>query len=687
MALPVRDFIIQRLLEYDPNFDVGAGVPTTSLLIDPLSIILQPIVDELTNLQETQSILTILEADDPDAFPEDIVDGLASNVFVDRNPGSIGSDVQRLRFFEPQAFSSQQSALIFRGPSGQRYTNSESVSVTEAEMSLNQDGSLYYVDIPIVAVEEGSTFNVDAGQIVTLEAEPVNVANTANLFGVAQGADRETNTELIDRIRVAVTVRALVTGRGIIVTLTEAFPTIDEITPIGFGDPEMMRDIVFNTHIGGNVDVYVKTPSWISTFQDVTAIPIDTTRTKTANATIVALEESVGYPLGRAPVSRDGVSPSAKAIDGAVTFGEGGDYSIDDLTGLFFRLPGSNITHIEFTGANITATDELEATAPIFGLVRAGMVVTIDTPITIAGTYTVKSLVSASKIQIYGTFGVGSASGVGGSVDENVVVTFGYNPVSIDVIAEPRSTAREPFTIQDVPLMFISSIEVLDPVSGETTGTFLSNEGGYGTGGYGTGGYGAGMADYKLAVNEPTLRHSAKEDNVIELTDAFLGFSLRISYDHASAIPPIQSFAEDESERTVAASILIRHYIPVYVDGAVPIVYDINAADEETAVTVDEMTTLLLDFITDVDQGSPLELSDLVDLFYDNGAVRVDLGTVQQLKGEIHNHDGSIEFTLPTSEGNIEIPDNPIPDPTNKPLSQRIARFRGRDITLQRNLV
>ena len=103
MSLPITDFIVERLLEFDPNYDVGAGTPTTGLLVEPLAVIFQPVIDELSVIKATGSILTILESSDPNAFPEDIVDELASNVLVDRDPGQIGSTVQRIRFFEPQA--------------------------------------------------------------------------------------------------------------------------------------------------------------------------------------------------------------------------------------------------------------------------------------------------------------------------------------------------------------------------------------------------------------------------------------------------------------------------------------------------------------------------------------------------------------------------------------------------------
>jgi hypothetical protein len=686
MALPIKDFIIQQLLEYDPNFDVGAGVPTTGLLIEPLSIILQPVIDELTVVQASQSILTILESTDPDSFPEDIVDGLASNAFVDRNPGSIGSDVERIRFFEPQDFSSQQGVLIFRGPAGQRYTNSEPISVTEAEMSLNQDGTLYYIDIPIVALEEGEDFNVDAGGITTMEAEPVGVANVTNLYGISDGRDRETNTELIDRIKVAVTVRALVTGRGIIVTLTENFTTIEEIQPIGFGDPEMMRDIVYNVHIGGNVDVYIKNPSFTESYQDFFGLEVDTSRQRATSATVYAPEHSVGYFLNYFPIDRTNGAPVVKTIDNLYTYTEVTDYLITDADGQFYRVNGGGIFHIEGTTAAVTDTKTLTLVGA-FNAVRPGMILTIDTPATVAGIYTVKSN-TADEIVIYGEFPVGSETGVNYNVDDLLVVTFEYNPISIDIIKEARSTDREEFTITDVPLMFIDSIEILDPLSGEPTGDELSKNAGYGAGGYGAGPYGIGNgADYRFVVEEPTLRHSELEDNYIEISSLYLASAIRVNYQYASAIPAIQAFMDDRNNQSVTASLIARHFIPVYVDGSSPIIYDIPASEETTALSVDEMTELVKQYVDDIDEGNALELSDIVDLLYDNGADRVDLGSLGYLRGEIHNHDGSIQFTLPDDEGSMSIPDEEIPDPTDAPLSSRIARFRARDIELERNVV
>jgi len=267
-------------------------------------------------------------------------------------------------------------------------------------------------------------------------------------------------------------------------------------------------------------------------------------------------------------------------------------------------------------------------------------------------------------------------------------VTFEYNPVALDVIGESRDSLRDDFTITDVPLMYISSIQVLDAISGEPTGETLDSKGGFGAGGFGMGGFGIGAgADYRLVVEEPTLRHSVREDNYIEFAEAWAAASLRVNFWYGSAIAAIQAFCDDRNNQNQCASLLVRCFIPVYVDATETIIYDIDVADETTAISADDMLTLIKTAIDDVDAGRALEFSDLIDVFYNNGAVRVDLGTLESLRGEIHNQDGAVTFIKPTSDGSLTIPDDDIPDPTDRPLSPRIARFKARSITLQRNVV
>lgn len=699
MTLPITSFILERLLEYDPGFDTGAGVATTGLLVEPLAVILQPVANEISAIQASGSILTILESNDPDGYPEDIVDAIASNAFVERMSGQIGSTVERIRFFEPQAFSAAQGILTFRASSGQRFTNSESVAVSRAEMALNHDGSLYYIDVPIIALEEGAVFNVVAGSIITMEAEPAGVANLTNLFKVTQGRNRETNTELIARIKVAITVRALVTGRGIITMLTENFASIVEIEPIGFGDPEMMRDIVYNVHIGGNVDVYVRTAEFDDSYKDVFSLELDITRRATGLSVVSCIQAGSPYSLAHQAVNRTYVQPVVTTIDDAMTYRNGIDYTINDISGEITRLANaiedpavispSTVFHVAATGASIPTNKTLQKTG-LFSEVRPGMIVVVTAPSSVAGTYTIKESLDANTASIYGTFPGTSfpVAGVSATIDDNLKVSYEYSPVSIDIAAAARSEDRLGYSITDVPMMLVTTVEELDPLSGEPTGVLFSGTGGLGAGYFGAGGFGIGTEpDYRLVVPTPALRFSVSESLFLEFSQSFLGRSVRVSYKHAAAIPALQSFADDRNNQSQSASLLIKQFVPIYVDSRKNIEYDIRAADELSAISVDDMTAIVKTFIDNIDEGRPLELSDLVDAMYDNGAVEVDLDGLQGLRGAVHHHNGSVEFIVPSDQGIMTIPSENITDPSDKPLSPRISRFVANEITLSRSIV
>lgn len=689
MALPITDFIVQRLLEFDPTFDVGSGVATTGLLIEPLSVVLQPIVDELSVVQATQSVLTILDSSDPDSFPEDIVDAIASNVFVERDAGQVGSAVQRLRFFEPQSFSAPKGALVWLGPSGQRFVNSAAVAISKAEMAIHQDGTLYYVDIPIVALEEGAAFNTDAGTILDMEARPVGMASTSNLFKVTDGRDRETNSQLIDRIKVAVTVRALVTGRGIIVTLTENFTSIVEIVPVGFGEPEMMRDIVYNVHIGGDVDVWVKTASLEAGQKDVIGLKVDTSRRRAAAATVVLLDEDVAYDLGESSVDRTATGPVVTSIDGAFTYHEGPDYLVDDIDGRLSRPAGSSIFHLEEDGARGQIAGNQKqlvhtTNATFFQNVRAGMILTVNGPVAVAGRYTIKRQVSASTVEIYGSF-PDAASGVSFQVDDLLSVKYEYNPVSVDLSHAPRSADRANYTITDVPVLQVSAVQKLDPLTLQPTGALYSDRGGFGAGPFGAGRFGVGTeADYRLRVVDPTLRFSVRDDSYLEFQQALVGQSARVLYQYDAAVPALQAFVDDPDNQTEAASLLVRHCIPVYVDTLEPIAYQIAAATQATALSEKEMAAKIVAFINALSEGQSLEASDVIDLLYNHGADEVDVAPLLKLRGAIAHQDGSVEYVLPDARGILGIPSPVIPDPSPRPLSPKIARFVANQISVRR---
>lgn len=319
--LPIADFLRTRLTEYDPKFDVRSGTGFESLFFKPLQFILQPFADEANTLETAQSFRRILQTDDPDAFPEESVDALASNIFVDRTAGSTAGGVARVYYVDPVDREWPASGTVFTGSNGKTYTNPAPFAILSTQMSSQIEDGNYYYDIPVVCTETGSDGDLDAGGLIeiTNDAEAVLVTNKLKLSG---GTTRETNTQFIERARNSIGVRDLVTGKGSNAILNENFASyLRELQPIGFGDPEMMRDIQYNTHIGGKVDLFVKVSSVEVGEKNFVAVLTDTTRQAYGSANL-QLNGTAWLNVGASSLDRTGgkdpiveqVKPASSAI-------------------------------------------------------------------------------------------------------------------------------------------------------------------------------------------------------------------------------------------------------------------------------------------------------------------------------------------------------------------------------------
>jgi len=303
--LPISEFLQQRLEEYDPDFEVRAGTAFYDLFFKPLQYIVQPLRDEADDIQEAQSFLRILNTADPDAFNEEAVDALASNLFVPRIEGGKSSGVARIFYASPVNREWAQGSLIVVGTNGLNYSNIAPFAVTQSDMTLNYTRGSYYYEIAVTSDDPGVDTDLPINGLVAVPNDPdvIFVGNTQPLTG---GVDRETNTELIERAKSSIAVKDFVTGKGFNSILFENFGSfLDEVRAIGFGDVEMMRDIVHNAHIGGRVDGYVKTANILATSQDFLANLIDFTRQARLTKN-VQLSGTAAYYLGATNLSRGG---------------------------------------------------------------------------------------------------------------------------------------------------------------------------------------------------------------------------------------------------------------------------------------------------------------------------------------------------------------------------------------------
>lgn len=276
MELPIVDFIRQVLSEVNPNFETRPGTAYYDMFIAPQQLMLQPLNNTMSQLLVSQSVKQILAQPDPDAYPETDVDDVVSNVYVTRDAGEFASGSVRVYYATPLDKEYTAFTAEFIG-NDLSFFNSTDVSITAAQMALQTEGSLYYMDVAVRAQLEGEAYIVDA-EVISTFLNDKDAVRVTNLSKTQSGRDRETNTEVLTRAENSIGVRDLETIKGINAILTSNYTFITSLYSIGMGDPEMQRDILYNVHVGGKTDVYIKTPSLTEGSKDILSMDFDSTR-------------------------------------------------------------------------------------------------------------------------------------------------------------------------------------------------------------------------------------------------------------------------------------------------------------------------------------------------------------------------------------------------------------------------
>lgn len=261
------------LLEEIPDIDVSPLSGIVDLGVKANIAMFRPLLRELTATKTAQSLSNFA------SMTRDEVDALLANYFISLRSGDKAATTARIFYPAPQSVIVTPLTQFSTG-GGLNFFPTTTQSISSTVMSFNQDGNLYYFDVIVEAEEVGDQYNIDAGDLNSVTGLS-GVQRVTNLFDVDDAENEETKEEGITRAQESITIRNLSTTRGIKVVTTENFSTIAVVQPIGHGDPEMRRDIIYGpvqisgipggivgkdlpdvgagqfVHIGGHTDVYV----------------------------------------------------------------------------------------------------------------------------------------------------------------------------------------------------------------------------------------------------------------------------------------------------------------------------------------------------------------------------------------------------------------------------------------------
>lgn len=266
------DLAVARILEDDSKRNVRRGSATRIFVIDPWSAMNQPLVDEAIALRDQLSVAKMITMSEADA------DDLAANFAVARRSGAPARGVVRV-YFSEAATVSVTTLTRFSTGDGVEFAPVAQIDVSSAEMRLNVEGDLFFVDVPVEASVVGENGNIAAATVNAVLDGPSGVAYVTNKTQFDGGEPRETNAQLAARIPQAIALRAMVSKPGIGTIIQDRFPEISALVTIGKLDPEMERDVVSGTdlsvggkpvgdadpfHVGGFVDVYIRTLGYVT---------------------------------------------------------------------------------------------------------------------------------------------------------------------------------------------------------------------------------------------------------------------------------------------------------------------------------------------------------------------------------------------------------------------------------------
>lgn len=232
----IHTFIRERVRQTHPELVTSEVDELTDLIIDPMRVIIEPLVREVKLIRLRSSLNNV------ESLADDEVDALLSNFFEPRHGGGYSQGQVRIYFAAPQTVAVSFLQYVST-KAGLRFLPSRPQSISSDQMLLNVEGTEYYFDVNYTAEKRGDEYNVEAGEIVSIANLP-GASRVRNLRKMRDGVQRETSPEFVARVQSSQGDRTLNTSPGIVSVLSDAFPALRRIFTIGFRDPEMKRDIV-----------------------------------------------------------------------------------------------------------------------------------------------------------------------------------------------------------------------------------------------------------------------------------------------------------------------------------------------------------------------------------------------------------------------------------------------------------
>lgn len=259
----LADFVQQEI----PAGDFSEGSVLRDLAIQAIALAFVYLQDENAKTRALSRIEDIARIED-DTERDEAVDGFTSNMFLNRLIGGYSRGTLEVLFSEQHTGTVSVGTKFF-STTGLLFTYSGSSALIYDESSLlpvTLSAAVYYkLLIPVIAGAVGEEYNIGPQDFPRYDRFSPFIVSITSLDKFIGGKPQESSEDFLARIPDAITVRNLLTNRALNTVLPDTFPSIRRLLNIGYGDPEMTRDLAplalggTRIHMGGAVDSYVDT--------------------------------------------------------------------------------------------------------------------------------------------------------------------------------------------------------------------------------------------------------------------------------------------------------------------------------------------------------------------------------------------------------------------------------------------
>lgn len=248
-------YMTERIKEQIPEISLDPGNAVSDLLLKPSGVMIEGLqrrIDDLSNIMTLQNARTMADGD---------LNRLLANYFVYRKKGGTSKGTVRLYLYAPVSIT-VPAVTYFYTADDKEYKTLIEFSYTPHEVLQNvTPEGYYYVDVAVESSVMSPDVNINSGEIVkTSYNQDLNrLVKITNPFPISGGYAAESNMDYLSRARRSISSRGLSNLSSIEALLLDSFPEIKGIDVVGFGDPEMRRNIhpITGEFQGNMADVYV----------------------------------------------------------------------------------------------------------------------------------------------------------------------------------------------------------------------------------------------------------------------------------------------------------------------------------------------------------------------------------------------------------------------------------------------